>query len=433
MESGSSSVSVRGALTPLLELPVELLLMIVAQLDSQGDTNALSQTNKRLYHLLGPILYQNNVKYYNGDGIFHASHAGAVRAVQQFIATGFNVRYPCDYESFKKTCRTPEQRDDYRLAHPILNASNSGHVEVVKYLLDEGSDPRFKDERGDTPLAHAARRGCLPIVKLILSTDVYTATDRCQPDDIQRAMQNAARGAQTEVVEFLLSYLQHDDRYKEHYSSIINESLPSAAASGHIPTASLLLQHGASVNYPNPPPEAYESLRNRPPPRVEAALGTAAVCDYPDMVQFLLEQGADANRDIEFNDTSSAFGLATNLRHEAVVKELLDWPGIEIPGELWGVAFRDTIMNGRTGMGKLLWTKYKDIWGKRPDRGLMYGFGLTLLQMARRYGRDELVDVFKDDDFYAEGVAKGQLWPGEILPLAEPYPEFESESDGLEE
>ena len=57
----------------LLELPTELLLYIADYLPSQGDLNALIQTNRQLSHMLQAFLYHQNVKYHQSIALLWAA------------------------------------------------------------------------------------------------------------------------------------------------------------------------------------------------------------------------------------------------------------------------------------------------------------------------------------------------------------------------
>jgi hypothetical protein len=46
-------------------------------------------------------------------------------------------------------------------------AALEGNVQVMRYLLDRGGDPAMPDERGSTPLHHAALRGALSLTNSV--------------------------------------------------------------------------------------------------------------------------------------------------------------------------------------------------------------------------------------------------------------------------
>jgi hypothetical protein len=63
----------------------------------------------------------------HGKGILQAAAHGSLSAVQRFTEKGFEVQYQLGGHHLRD--------------HPILHAATYGHVEVVKYFLEQGSNP----------------------------------------------------------------------------------------------------------------------------------------------------------------------------------------------------------------------------------------------------------------------------------------------------
>src|SRR5580658_9084156 len=81
-----------------------------------------------------------------------AVRAGDAPATQAILATGFN----------------PNTRDDFG-ATALHDAVWSGHIDLVRLLLDHGADPNIPHgESGSTPLHFAAIKGQAAIAALLL-------------------------------------------------------------------------------------------------------------------------------------------------------------------------------------------------------------------------------------------------------------------------
>lgn len=133
----------------------------------------------------------------------------------------------------------------------LLDASIRGDLPTVKRLLAQGLDPNTPDMREDpwnvTPLMHAAGNGHLEVVaELLRAKAKVNLTDKSFPGE---------GGGETAL----------------HY----------AAFNGHVPAAKLLLEGKADVNK--------VSRFGRTP------ITVAVLEQHRDMVQFLLESGADPN------------------------------------------------------------------------------------------------------------------------------------------
>ncbi|KAF2788272.1 hypothetical protein K505DRAFT_197347, partial [Melanomma pulvis-pyrius CBS 109.77] len=61
---------------PLLDLPCELLCLVLENLLLQRDMNALARTNRFLYDLLNIHLYRYNVQHSGGFALLWAAERG---------------------------------------------------------------------------------------------------------------------------------------------------------------------------------------------------------------------------------------------------------------------------------------------------------------------------------------------------------------------
>jgi hypothetical protein len=150
----------------------------------------------------------------------------------------------------------------------LMVASYFGHVAVVKWALDEGTDVNAQGGYHGNALQAASERGHEQVVKLLLNTGAHV---------------NAQGG-----------YYQN--------------ALYAASSRGHEQTVRLLLDKGAHVNAQG------EEYRN--------ALFAASEGGYEQIVKLLLDKGADVNAQGGYY--GNALQAASEGGHEQVVKLLLD-------------------------------------------------------------------------------------------------------------
>ncbi len=86
-------------------------------------------------------------------------------------------------------------------ATPLYNAASSGHVEIVRLLLENGANPNITsyDWEG-TPLATAARSGNKLIVELLLK---HGADTTIQDSKGETALDKAKKYNHVEIIQIL--------------------------------------------------------------------------------------------------------------------------------------------------------------------------------------------------------------------------------------
>jgi ankyrin repeat protein len=152
-----------------------------------------------------------------------AARTGNLTEVERQLALGVNVN----------------SRHYFTRDTPLIEAAYSGHVEIVKILIDHGADVNLKGEAWCGPLHAAALGGHVEVVKLLLH-----------------------HGADVNIFSH-------------------NKPLHYAAMNGHIEVAQILIAHGADINAKGT--DEYTPL------------GTAVSNLQVDMVEYLLSKGADVN------------------------------------------------------------------------------------------------------------------------------------------
>ena len=169
---------------------------------------------------------------------------------------------------------------------PLRAASYSGHIDVVRVLLDHGANVNTIDKK-KTPLYSAYRGGYLKIMRLLLEhgsdADVwYDSTDL--------VLHYASINGQAEVVQLLL---RHNANVNAR-GFLGWTPLHKASNGGHTKVVRLLLDHGADIN-------ALSMGHN-------TSLCLAAHHGSLEVMELLLERGADV--DIRGESDKTPYQLA---------------------------------------------------------------------------------------------------------------------------
>ncbi|TXC08092.1 hypothetical protein FocTR4_00002496 [Fusarium oxysporum f. sp. cubense] len=172
-----------------------------------------------------------------------------------------------------------QQKDEVeRLEHhpdryPVNQAAESGHNKCLEILLRHGFSPNIVTSIGETALRSAIQAGRIDLCKILLD-------NKADPD---LTPENA------------------------------NTPLILAISMGDLGMVKLLIEHGATIDKREAPPD--EGWSRTP-------LNVAADWSQPDIVQYLLEKGADPNaRD---SDDIPVIGAAVDGGHTNMVKWLVE-------------------------------------------------------------------------------------------------------------
>ena len=161
---------------------------------------------------------------------------------------------------------------------PLMTASRSGNPDVVRQLIDKGANPNARGPRGQTALMWAVSQQHPDVVKVLLA-------------------RGADLRARSDVLSQVMAVPPHG---KPEYNRSIpfggETALMFAARVGDLASAKLLLAAGANVN----DADAWGV----------SAMVLAAHSGFTEMVEFLLDNGADAN----------AAGPGFTALHEAVMR-----------------------------------------------------------------------------------------------------------------
>jgi ankyrin repeat protein len=214
---------------------------------------------------------------------------------------------------------------------PLMLAIKSHNAEAASWLISRGATPDLPCARGTSPLMYAAKRGDCAMLQLLLSAGAAVG----QADPEQRTpLHHAAMQGKEEAVALLLdrgAALEHQDVEG-------NSALLLAVVSRHPTVTSLLVKRGANVAHANKAgafPLCYlrseviaVALLQKPvnlqqqSEQRSTALIAASTDGECKIATLLLDHGADIN----FCDNKGATALCAAIRakRHAMVKLLLD-------------------------------------------------------------------------------------------------------------
>ena len=177
---------------------------------------------------------------------------------------------------------------------PLIHATETGDLNVVKFLLDAGANLNVEASDGTSPLSHAAVAGNLDMIQLLYE---HGSDPERENRYGERALVFAVRGGSA-VVAFLLQKLGVEVNTQNCSG---NTPLAVAIMHGNLKAAMLLLKAGANTELANNhgrTPLWYAVQRSRP---------------YLNIVQLLLKYGA--NPEAEDEDGTTPLWYAENLEN----------------------------------------------------------------------------------------------------------------------
>ena len=280
---------------------VKLLLnngakIIMQRGECSGTPGALDLAVERGHDKIVEMLLSNGVdvdaqESYHSSPLMSASRNGHVQIVKSLLARGAHVQEGRTDEYTALAAASGHGHMEvvkllvahgadvnlrgYYCGAPLRAASSRGEVQMVKFLIANGADVNAVEAYGLTPLHAASGAGHEHIVMLLLDNGAYVNMDRERGGPLQ----HASKGGHENIVKLLLERGAEIDANCKSMDS----ALQLACYEGHERTIKLLLDNGADINKAG----YFHGAALQ-----AAATGTHS---YPHVVKLLLDNGANVN------------------------------------------------------------------------------------------------------------------------------------------
>ncbi|KAF7978591.1 hypothetical protein HWV62_45310 [Athelia sp. TMB] len=283
--------------------------------------------------------------------LYYACFVGSVQAVQHLINNNADV----DIRGREASTR------------PLLIASEEGHLEIARLLLDKGANVDIVGGKYSTALQAACARGHLELATLLLDKG---ANVDVVGGKYGTALQAACARGQLELATLLLDKGADVDAEGGHYGT----ALQAACARGYLELATLLLDKGADV-------EVVGGFYG-------TALQAACAGGHLELATLLLDKGA--NVDVVEGKYGTALQAACAGGHLELATLLLDkGANVDVVGGVDGTALQAACAGGHLELATLLLDKGINV----DAEGAFHG---TALQAACGGGHLELATLLLD-------------------------------------
>ena len=287
-----------------------------------------------------------------GTAIVLASWGGHLDIVTKLFDNGFD----------KETAN-----DAHYLTEALINASNRGHEEITKFLIDHIPKPTGNFDwdpvllcraaeigyetlvkmfiaagagvdvvhAGTTPLQFAAKNGNESIVECLLSHGAEVNSD--EAEDSFKPLMHAANKGYTTVARLLMQYEVNARQSNAEGQT----ALHLAAQNGHQDTTELLLERGPDL--------AATDQMGR------TALHLASLNGHAEIVKALVGSGPNPRIDTQDDGGDTALSLASKKGHLSAVKVLLESGArVNSTGRDHHTPLHGAALNGHEGTAEMI-------------------------------------------------------------------------------
>ncbi|XP_066252742.1 ankyrin repeat domain-containing protein 17 isoform X3 [Euwallacea similis] len=152
---------------------------------------------------------------------------------------------------------------------PLMEASQEGHLELVRFLLEYGANVNAVTQTNDTALTYACENGHTDVAELLIQ---YGADIEHESEGGRTPLMKACRAGHLCTVRFLID---KGANVRKQTTNNDHTPLSLACAGGHLPVVQLLLENNADPNH---------KLKDNSTMLIEAAKG-----GHTNVVQLLLD------------------------------------------------------------------------------------------------------------------------------------------------
>ena len=374
--------------------------LVFCALGGLYEPTSIEETPTRSSEEARSELSERSIPYSQRSFVTYAQN-GDLDVVRLFVEAGMDVNVQPYSSSVAYVAETKEddlvavwfpQPGDEDNNTALMKAAAQGHIEVVRFLVEQGADFNIRNGQEQDALMLAAAGGHLAVTTFLIDRGASPSRPLAPlnynyGNGPQIALEWAAYNGHLDMVRLLLEVIGAFDRPNP------NQSLGWAASRGHLDVAHLLLEHGALVNSQ---PKGVSFLG-------PSALMLAAYNSHLEMVRFLLERGADIHAQereiwrITFTPFgpvideligNSALDMAIAQGHAEVVRLLLEhWMA------MYGADGQD--LRGRTTLMYAAYAGDLETARLMLENGapvnVQTDVGTTALMFAAAYGHMEVV------------------------------------------